>query len=377
MTPPSAAGDTLVIRLEPDRLLVEPGSSPVECLMTLQNRGDVVDQYTVELSGIDSDWFTLELSSVGLFPGDSVPVHITFHPPKRAGMRAGAFPFQVRVRSRGGATAEVAEGVLDVRGTAVYRLDLVPRRQTARRRGRFQLELRNSGTADVLLGLEAKDAEEACRFGFRGGDRTQVAAGSTKQVPVVVKPRRRPWVGSDRSYDFGITVKPVEARGEAQTLSGQYTYQPWLPSWKPIRAIAWVLLVVVAAVVALNFAVSSGVGGEFAGRAQSARGVVCGSIRGLPLLGGLCPGPLPRPPSTPGSCRFEFGFRDIATRETGRIGNCTTNAAYDGFGNGIQYTTKGVLFWLKASNTVYFMMNDSLYVYAGGQMKLLDGSGSQ
>ena len=49
---------------------------------------------------------------------------------------------------------------------------------------------------------------------------------------------------------------------------------------------------------------------------------------------------------------------------------------YDEFGNGLQYTKKGAMFWLKASNTVYFFTGDSVYAYVQDKPHLLDGSGA-
>jgi hypothetical protein len=49
--------------------------------------------------------------------------------------------------------------------------------------------------------------------------------------------------------------------------------------------------------------------------------------------------------------------------------------AYDDFGNGVQYSQKGVLFWLKESNTVYLFTGDSVYAYVQDKPRLLDGSG--
>src|SRR5205823_536345 len=109
------------VRITPDRVDVEPGAAPAEAVVTLQNLGDVVEQYTVDIVGLDGDWYTVPVTSVGLFPQDTDQVPVRFHPPKRRGMKAGAYHFRVRVRSRSGAAHE-AEGVLDVQGYAVFRV---------------------------------------------------------------------------------------------------------------------------------------------------------------------------------------------------------------------------------------------------------------
>jgi hypothetical protein len=83
-------------------------------------------------------------------------------------------------------------------------------------------------------------------------------------------------------------------------------------------------------------------------------------------------------PAPNAACQFTFGFSDAAVAQPDLIGQCTTNAAYDSFGNGLQYTEYGVLFWTKATNTVYFFRADTLYVFPpGGQPRVLDGPGGQ
>ena len=77
------------------------------------------------------------------------------------------------------------------------------------------------------------------------------------------------------------------------------------------------------------------------------------------------------------NCSFAAGFKELHDAEAALVGGCTTNVRYDEFGNGVQYTEKGVLFWLKGSNTSYFMIDDSVYAYVRGKVQLIDGSGRQ
>src|SRR5262249_16044375 len=149
--------------LSPSRIEVEPGSAPVEATLTLQNLGNVVEQYTADVVGLDAEWFTAPVASIALFPQDRDQLRVSFHPPKRVGVKGGSYPFKIVVRARSGAQQESIDGNLDVRGFAIFRLDLLPRRQTARL-GKFRLQVANSGTADITLALEARDQEEACIF---------------------------------------------------------------------------------------------------------------------------------------------------------------------------------------------------------------------
>src|SRR5205823_12124929 len=97
-------------------------------------------------------------------------VRLAFHPPTSAGTRAGSYPFEVRVRSRDGSQEKAAQGILEIRGQANIRLDLMPLRQTAKGKGRFRIQASNTGAADGQVSFEATDSEEACRFDFPKGD---------------------------------------------------------------------------------------------------------------------------------------------------------------------------------------------------------------
>jgi hypothetical protein len=57
------------------------------------------------------------------------------------------------------------------------------------------------------------------------------------------------------------------------------------------------------------------------------------------------------------------------------IGECATGAAADPLGNAQQLTTKGVLYWLKESDTVYFFTGENVYVLIDGRFRVLRGPG--
>jgi hypothetical protein len=369
----TVSSDRVLVELTPARLEMEPGGTSVEVVATLQNLGDVVEQYAVEVSGLDQDWYTAPVTSVSLFPRDQDQVRISLHPPRRPGVKAGSYKFRVTVRARGDSASASAEGVLDLRGFAVFKTDLSPRRLTARGQGTFRLQLTNSGTADIRLGLEGRSDEDKVRFRFPKGEEATLSAGSRLEVPVVVQPRARPWVGPDQSHDFTIAVRPVDARGEPQTQRGQFTHHPLFRSLR-VGGLLKVLAVLLVLLLLFVVAFSTGFAEEFGHRTQVAAGQLCGSLYRVPVLGGACPAP-GSAPETNAACTFTGGFKEFADAEGALVGACTSDVRYDGYGNGIQYTTKGVLFWLKASNTTYLFMNDSLYAFVQGKAKLLDGSG--
>lgn len=365
--------ETLRLEVSPSRIEMGAGDPPVEITVTLENLGDVVEQYVVDLVGLEPDWYTAPGGTVGIFPQDHDDVRISVHPPRRPGVQAGSYSFRVRVRSRGSAQEMVAQGRLELRGYAVFRLDIMPHRQTARRRGRYQVQLANTGNADTQLFLDARDAEEGCRFRFPKDDAPIVAAGSRMELPLIVGPKRRPWVGPDHRYELTVTARPQAGSGDPKTVTAQYTHHPLFESWAPVWKAIVAVVVVLALLVGAGIVVESGVMPEFSRRVQSGSGMMRGASARIPGLGPLLrlsPDAEPRPDP---NCRLTLDFQQLAEASGELVGTCVTRAAYDGFGNASQYTTNGVLFWARASNTPYFLKDECLYAFVEGKTEVMHG----
>ena len=80
----SASRGGLVLELSASQVEVVPGGAPVELIVTVVNGGRVVEQATVDVVGLDPDWFTHATRSIALFPGDSERLTISLHVPRQA-----------------------------------------------------------------------------------------------------------------------------------------------------------------------------------------------------------------------------------------------------------------------------------------------------
>ena len=92
---------------------VVPGSVGTASL-TLQNRGAVVDELIIRISGVPGDWYRLTKDRVPLLPNAQEQVTITFQPPRRADAVAADHRFVVTVISREHGTSANAQGTLKV-----------------------------------------------------------------------------------------------------------------------------------------------------------------------------------------------------------------------------------------------------------------------
>jgi hypothetical protein len=349
------------VQLSPARVPMVPGGAPVEVTVTIQNRSDGVAEYAVELIGLEADWFTPPPTSVRLFPQDRDQLRFALRPPRRAAR--GNFVYRVLVRSRAGGAQAAAEGTLEVTGTIAYRLEVLPRRQTGRGQGTFQAQLTNTGGADLRVTLDGESAEGNCEVRFLRDAPSVVQAGQKVDVPLRVRPFQRPAVGQERSYDFNVTARPDDPTTAPQTVAAQFTHQPRLASWAPVRTTLLILggLIVVLALIAV--VLPSGLAGPMGGL----RAFVCD----IPIIGSLCGG---RPVTA--TCVYDEGFKAYAEAETQLIGPCVTGPLADSFGNVRQYSKNGVLFWQHDSNTVYFFKGDSLYAFLDEKSVLIHGTGA-
>jgi len=67
MSDDSETSDGLRIELNPTSAEMLPGASPVEVTLSVHNRSRVVEQCTIDVVGLDPDWFTNPSRSVALF----------------------------------------------------------------------------------------------------------------------------------------------------------------------------------------------------------------------------------------------------------------------------------------------------------------------
>lgn len=230
--------------LAPASLEVPAAGQTVEATLTVQNKGGIVDQYLIELKGLNATWYTLATSSASLFPGDQDQVVAKLHPPKDPGIKAGDYPFTIKLTSKADpGTATTIESRLTIRPQITYGFEVAPLRATARRKAQFRITLANAGNTDVRFALGAIDREEGCRFQFELAE-PKVAARSKTQVRLMVQPQRGWIVGPPKNYDLTISAALSGLEAEPRTISAQLRHRPLLSSLRPIwRVLKWLTTV--------------------------------------------------------------------------------------------------------------------------------------
>lgn len=244
--------DRIKAKLTPASLQVNAGGEPIEASITVQNLGDIVDRFSFQLDDLDSAWYTFSESGVSLFPNDRAQVQIKFQVPKKEGIKSGAYPFSLRVVSESNPEEySIVQGSIEVSPLAEFHLDINPKRVETRKRAEYRITLANSGTADLTFNLKARDTEEGCRFWFTPQNPV-VPAWQTVVVKLTGQPKRRPWLGENKHYNFTLAVN-IEGKKESKSLNGELIYRPRWRSLRPLWRVLRILLILAAIAGAIYF----------------------------------------------------------------------------------------------------------------------------
>lgn len=239
----------IIVSLAPTMLILKPNMEQVELLLDVRNAGDVVDQYRVEIDGIDPSWYTITVPKVSLFPGDNAQIPILVNAPKGAKLTAGQYPFEVRVISQDSPTTIVsANGVILVEAMSDFQVEMEPRRVLGRQ-GNFRVTVTNLGNDKTQVALSGRDAEEGLQYIFKDPE-PELEAGRSQLVPLTVKARGLHFVGSNRSYPFTVSASAVDGptgqdgRAMTRVTQAEFVRTPILRSLRPLLLLLLLLLLI-------------------------------------------------------------------------------------------------------------------------------------
>lgn len=228
--------------LEERTVAVQPGAEAV-VRVRVQNNGQVVDQFSLEVLGEPAAWAAVEPPTLSIFPGREEVAVVRFRPPRSSTTRAGDFPFGVRVSSREDpAGSVVEEGVVSVGTFMDSAAEVVPKNSRGRGSANHELALDNRGNVPLRAELSATDPGGELSFRFQPPV-LEVEPGRAGFSRLRVRTRRRFLSGPPRQHPFQVQVA---AQGAAPTvLDASMVQEALVAPW--MRAAA---LLAVAALVA-------------------------------------------------------------------------------------------------------------------------------
>jgi hypothetical protein len=248
------------VTVSQERVVLQPGGK-AEVFATLQNTGDVVEVFSIEIGGIEADWYSLSLSSVSLFPGDKEDIRVNLHPPTTTASKAGAYNAFVKVFSKRDPTImSSAKVALEVGSVASYDLSISPRKATARK-GTFQVAITNSGNTAATYKLEGSDPGEDCNYEFKA-DTIVVEPGATTEVQLIVKPKKKPFTGAAKTFPFNVKASPYGEAPEIKMVDAQLECPPRLRKWVLFAIIGGIVVVILIIVLLILLLTMDSGGGD-------------------------------------------------------------------------------------------------------------------
>jgi hypothetical protein len=225
---------------------VTPGNEATVDL-PIRNRGQVVDELSLEVLGDAAGWATIEPASIRLFPGADAVAHVTFRPPRTPEIHAGSIPFGVLVSSKESPDATVVEeGVLTVGAFTETAAELLPTASHGRSRGIHRVAVDNRGNVPLKAELVASDPTGGLNFRLR--PQTLSADPGTAVISrLQAVPRKKLWWGRAKPpKQFQVSVNP--ANEPPIVMVGTMVQEALIPRWSAAAALGLIGLLAAAAV---------------------------------------------------------------------------------------------------------------------------------
>jgi hypothetical protein len=186
----------------PEAAQVTPGEQ-LSLALTVQHTGRSGAHYCLDVSGIPTDWYSLDRPYIALRPTTSAQVLLTVHPPARPVTIAGRYTLTVQVRAAEDPDLQAATAVaLTVRASGGVDMDVQPT-EAVGRTGIFHITFLNQMSWPVDVALSAHDAENGLRFRIEPENPVVVpATGVAGPVTVRVAPRVQALLGEPHPYEI-------------------------------------------------------------------------------------------------------------------------------------------------------------------------------
>jgi hypothetical protein len=205
--PDWVGGMATSVSVQASGLAVDPGHS-VSTELRVRNTGDVVDQVAFQPLGEAAPWISVDPPVVRLFPDTDQIVTVTIAPPREPTSKPGVATWAVKaIPQEDPAGAAVGEGTVHVGEFVEISAELQPVNGRGRLAGKFDIAVDNRGNVPVPVRLAASDTEQVLGFDF-DPVALETAPGSAHFSKLSIKPPKRIWKGTPKTYPFQLLVEP-------------------------------------------------------------------------------------------------------------------------------------------------------------------------
>jgi hypothetical protein len=210
------------VDLSAAEIVIEPGDT-AQLTVTVANNQEHDDHVSLEIEGIDVEWYALPVPTVNITAGTSQTARVLFRVARASSSLAGTYPFVVRARSMETGDSGVQQAALIVKPFSALQVEINPRRTIStflRHENTVEVSVSNLSNHEETLDLYATDPDDACAYEFEK-DRITLKPGHTETVPLRVEPVNRPVLGATRLYGYTVTARSVQDSFVSASANGQ------------------------------------------------------------------------------------------------------------------------------------------------------------
>ena len=222
----SGGAQPIVVSVKSPSTPVTAGS-PTTATAVLQNRGTVVDEFSLSVPDLPAGWVRISRPSVPLLPGARDEVTIVITPPHSSEALAGEYSFAVAVVSRELRVEVRALGRISVLPFDGFQVALEP----VRAKRDFKLVAQNTGNSPTAYAFVGSDDEGRLEYHFEP-DHIDLQPGEQRTIALQVGTKARRWFGKEQVKPFHVEARPATAGLQRHPVEGQLRSRATLEAWK-------------------------------------------------------------------------------------------------------------------------------------------------
>ncbi|MGE0687694.1 MAG: hypothetical protein AB7P33_13185 [Dehalococcoidia bacterium] len=202
-----------------------PNDVSAQAIVTIRNRGKLMERYTISMEGIPEEWYALSMTEFRLDPGANSQIPLRLSPNTGSGWPAGDYEYRLRVIPQSSPENAVqVGGLLSITGVSTFEARLTPPQAEGPNRV-YDLTIINTGDLPLTPVVTASDPEGKVRVKIpkmRTLDPAQEALFHLK-----VGAKRSRWLGAAETFDFRVKVAPTEnaSASASRVLDARFIHQ--------------------------------------------------------------------------------------------------------------------------------------------------------
>lgn len=226
---PSSGSEVISVTVD-NRTIVAIAGQPSLLQVTVLNQSNLVDHFNIQVNGIPQEWYKVQSGDLRLMPGDRGMGNIAFNVPRNSSSTAGPHNVELQVNAvKQNLHPTVIALTLIVQPFYEYEFKLEP---TLVKRRRTMLTITNKGNDTTTFNLSATDPAHDLDFEM-GPPQVTLYPGETLPIPMIVKAKQRPLLGSpqQKPFEVAVTSGKVDRPYQQPPKQGQLVVNPRIPRW--------------------------------------------------------------------------------------------------------------------------------------------------